>query len=1198
MKSTHGVLKFGSSSPGGRRLPVLHSAKVAATIGLELAAERTNDHWATGHEPRFIKTETELRELNRKAARLTSAGSEVTGSDGLRLAYDAFLSHSFRRADTQELKRRLISELSRVREGGKKAGLVYWADFLDLANRGPVPWRREIEEGIQSSSKFLAFIDGGFLTSFNCVMEVAAAFKMQKPVVPIILDQEAWSLLTTPNGADRSWDASEELRSYDGQEFLGGALFSKATLRTVFQRLSNINFCSCRGHDVQHWGLEHVIKRFQADVNKDLPYLKEWTQLNEQALKWHSTGRAHSSLLSSDALEKWKAWCGQALKYNMEPPPTRIHKDYISDSERFSIRRKRVLCALGVFILLLILGGGVGSAIMGFQARWAAAEARDNAAIAEEKSQLALANQLLAERNVNLAAILLLSSNRTPATGRERRTLLQALKIAHKLDRLDMVMPQLQSAVRYMAYEPYWQYELEGHIRSSAIKFSIDGSHLVSGGSDFAWRVWRLEFQEGSLMPVPHKPSTLSCLENGESVSVDWGSDGMISTIAGGTINLTICLWRKYEDMWKLHDKIVPEDPIDEEVTALAFSPSGRLLASGASDGALRVWDVSSRPASLHAIMHLNTSESVGIRSLAWTPDSNFLLAGGVDRVLSVIDMATGTTVANYSSHADLNDISTYVDAGEGAAWSRLRVLVATDYIVPVAYVLLFTLERPAAGDCSVVLTLEHTIPKTNDIMSVAWSPVNGDVVATTESNVNLLQMWDFNESLNSTTGEEILSLTESAKPFPLESRPIAMSWGKHAHVPGSDGGRTTLAVATAAGPIIMLQSAPDLGPQAPRMDRVDCTLATDAGIKHSVRGEAVNSLLTQMTTTSFHGSTCLYRRDSPTSAWAATHLLHANDTEGDQAKRVAMYSPDDSLLAIGCDDGRVIVYNVAGDDPVELHSHVTHEGVTRVLSFDPSSTYAASAGSDDDPTVLIWRVADPEIQLRLAGQHTNAIRTIDWVAPFDSASRTTVVSAGDDGAIVLWAVRLEQGNALVAEGSTVIGQLEEGARYNHIQMGANGLLAAGDTDGVVSLWGVDAGSGTWELVHRQQNHAVKVQAVIWVGNTLVSGAGASTVHHIQVEPGSRTVLRHYRTSLQCSKFSSIGGGAHTQRVLCIRTRGDAVGHQRSDPDHEPTIEVETVPVGFDNNFQLFQQMVYGRLNVADLAALGFQDLARLVENE
>lgn len=42
----------------------------------------------------------------------------------------------------------------------------------------------------------------------------------------------------------------------------------------MFQRLSNINFCSCRGHDVQHWGLEHVIKRFQADVNKDLPYLK------------------------------------------------------------------------------------------------------------------------------------------------------------------------------------------------------------------------------------------------------------------------------------------------------------------------------------------------------------------------------------------------------------------------------------------------------------------------------------------------------------------------------------------------------------------------------------------------------------------------------------------------------------------------------------------------------------------------------------------------------------------------------------------------------------------------------------------------------------------------------------------------------------------------------------------------------------
>jgi hypothetical protein len=65
-----------------------------------------------------------------------------------------------------------------------------------------VPWRDEIEDGIASCSKFVALVDSAWLTSYNCLQELALAFNHGKPVVCIVLSQEAWELLTIPGGAE------------------------------------------------------------------------------------------------------------------------------------------------------------------------------------------------------------------------------------------------------------------------------------------------------------------------------------------------------------------------------------------------------------------------------------------------------------------------------------------------------------------------------------------------------------------------------------------------------------------------------------------------------------------------------------------------------------------------------------------------------------------------------------------------------------------------------------------------------------------------------------------------------------------------------------------------------------------------------------------------------------------------------------
>jgi hypothetical protein len=54
-----------------------------------------------------------------------------------------------------------------LQDGGK--GLTYWADFLDLQCDGPVPWQKEILEGIDRCSKVVAFVDAAYLMSVNCL---------------------------------------------------------------------------------------------------------------------------------------------------------------------------------------------------------------------------------------------------------------------------------------------------------------------------------------------------------------------------------------------------------------------------------------------------------------------------------------------------------------------------------------------------------------------------------------------------------------------------------------------------------------------------------------------------------------------------------------------------------------------------------------------------------------------------------------------------------------------------------------------------------------------------------------------------------------------------------------------------------------------------------------------------------------------
>ncbi len=176
---------------------------------------------------------------------------------------------------------------------------------------------------------------------------------------------------------------------------------------------------------------------------------------------------------------------------------------------------------------------------------------------------------------------------------------------------------------------------ITNRFKVTALAFTADSARLASGcavGSNLVVSVPDGSFV-ASCPAYNSRPSAVT--------SVAFSSAGMM---ASGCEDASI---RVYNSSWNLlWNSITNADTHTTNVTAVAFSPDGSLLATASLDQTIKVWSTSN-----WTIQRTFTGHTDGVTSIAFSPDGQKIVSGCVDGSVKVW-AASGGCLVTINAHA------------------------------------------------------------------------------------------------------------------------------------------------------------------------------------------------------------------------------------------------------------------------------------------------------------------------------------------------------------------------------------------------------------------------------------------------------------------------------------------------------------------------------------------------------------------